>query len=40
MSRAHNPFGDGKASLRIRDILLAEAKTQSKPSSERLRHAS
>lgn len=40
MSRAHNPFGDGKASLRIRDILIAEATSRKHPALERLRHAS
>jgi UDP-N-acetylglucosamine 2-epimerase (non-hydrolysing) len=38
MSRAHNPFGDGKASQRIRDILKSEAN--SKSASEALRYAS
>jgi UDP-N-acetylglucosamine 2-epimerase (non-hydrolysing) len=38
MSRAHNPFGDGKASHRIRDILRAESKTLN--SLEKLRYAS
>ncbi len=39
MSRAHNPFGDGKASQRIRDILKSEAKKlNSAP--ETLRYAS
>ncbi len=40
MSRAHNPFGDGKASLRIRGILKAEALAMPDPQLERLRHAS
>ncbi len=40
MSRAHNPFGDGKASQRIRDILLAKAAPHQQPASETLRHAS
>ncbi len=40
MSRAHNPFGDGKASLRIRDILKAQAKSVETAPLERLRHAS
>ena len=40
MSRAHNPFGDGKAASRIRDILTAEAKSRKQPAVERLRHAS
>ena len=40
MSRAHNPFGDGKAASRIRDILTAEAKSRKQPAMERLRHAS
>jgi UDP-N-acetylglucosamine 2-epimerase (non-hydrolysing) len=40
MSRAHNPFGDGKASLRIRDILAAEASSRKQPGLEKLRHAS
>lgn len=40
MSRAHNPFGDGKAALRIRDILKAEASTKTNALPETLRHAS
>ncbi len=40
MSRAHNPFGDGKASQRIRDILKSEAKSQKAFSPEALRYAS
>lgn len=40
MSRAHNPFGDGKAALRIRDILKAEADSRLATPVERLRHAS
>jgi UDP-N-acetylglucosamine 2-epimerase (non-hydrolysing) len=40
MSRAHNPFGDGKASLRIRDILKAEASAKNNYVPETLRHAS
>ena len=40
MSRAHNPFGDGKASLRIRGILKAEASSTKTSQLERLRHAS
>jgi UDP-N-acetylglucosamine 2-epimerase (non-hydrolysing) len=40
MSRAHNPFGDGQASLRIRDLLKAEANSQNKTALETLRHAS
>jgi UDP-N-acetylglucosamine 2-epimerase (non-hydrolysing) len=39
MSRAHNPFGDGKAASRICAILTAETKSQH-PRAERLRHAS
>ncbi|MDT8858147.1 UDP-N-acetylglucosamine 2-epimerase (non-hydrolyzing) [Paracoccaceae bacterium Fryx2] len=30
MARAHNPYGDGKAALRIRDAILAHAKTLSR----------
>lgn len=40
MSRAHNPFGDGKAASRICEILAAEAKSHQHPAAERLRHAS
>lgn len=40
MSRAHNPFGDGTAALRIRDILKAEAKSHQRSAAETLRHAS
>jgi UDP-N-acetylglucosamine 2-epimerase (non-hydrolysing) len=40
MSRAHNPFGDGTAALRIRDILAAEARSHKHSSAETLRHAS
>jgi UDP-N-acetylglucosamine 2-epimerase (non-hydrolysing) len=40
LSRAHNPFGDGKASIRIRDILKAEATKTLSPALESLRHAS
>jgi UDP-N-acetylglucosamine 2-epimerase (non-hydrolysing) len=40
MSRAHNPFGDGKAALRIRDILKAEDSTKTNALPETLRHAS
>lgn len=40
MSRAHNPFGDGRAALRIRDILKTEAKTKTNALPETLRHAS
>jgi UDP-N-acetylglucosamine 2-epimerase (non-hydrolysing) len=40
MSRAHNPFGDGAAALRIRDILKAEATSHKRPAAETLRHAS
>jgi UDP-N-acetylglucosamine 2-epimerase (non-hydrolysing) len=40
MSQAHNPFGDGKASLRIRDILRSEATTAKSYEGERFRHAS
>jgi UDP-N-acetylglucosamine 2-epimerase (non-hydrolysing) len=40
MSRAHNPFGDGKASLRIRGILKTEAASANTSQLERLRHAS
>jgi UDP-N-acetylglucosamine 2-epimerase (non-hydrolysing) len=39
MSRAHNPFGDGKASQRIRDILKSQIKPQAF-SPEALRYAS
>lgn len=37
MSRAHNPFGDGKASQRIIDILTKEALINSNPE---MKHAS
>jgi len=40
MSRAHNPFGDGKASQRIRDILKSQTKSADKPALESLRYAS
>lgn len=30
MSGAHNPYGDGKAALRIRDILVRECSTRSR----------
>jgi UDP-N-acetylglucosamine 2-epimerase len=40
MSHAHNPFGDGKASLRIRDILRAQATSAKSYERERFRHAS
>lgn len=40
MSRAHNPFGDGQASRRIRDILVREAGHYSRHKSETARHAS
>jgi UDP-N-acetylglucosamine 2-epimerase (non-hydrolysing) len=40
MSRAHNPFGDGKAALRIRDLLRAEAVPAASNPVETLRHAS
>lgn len=40
MSRAHNPFGDGKAALRIRDILRAEVLSAAPKRLETLRHAS
>jgi UDP-N-acetylglucosamine 2-epimerase (non-hydrolysing) len=40
MSRAHNPFGDGKAALKIRDILRAEAQPAATTRLESLRHAS
>jgi UDP-N-acetylglucosamine 2-epimerase (non-hydrolysing) len=40
MSRAHNPFGDGKASQRIRDILRSQANSQTTSAMETLRHAS
>jgi UDP-N-acetylglucosamine 2-epimerase len=37
MSRAHNPFGDGRASQRIIDILTREAALNPGPE---LKHAS
>ncbi|HEY7647259.1 MAG TPA: UDP-N-acetylglucosamine 2-epimerase, partial [Hyphomicrobiales bacterium] len=40
MSRAHNPFGDGRAALRIRDILKTETKRKTNALPETLRHAS
>lgn len=40
MSRAHNPFGDGKASQRIRDILRSQVSVHHSPAMETLRHAS
>jgi UDP-N-acetylglucosamine 2-epimerase (non-hydrolysing) len=40
MSRAHNPFGDGRASRRIIDILAKEAKVPSHSEEEVLCHAS
>jgi UDP-N-acetylglucosamine 2-epimerase len=40
MSRAHNPFGDGKASQRIRDILKREAQMLKQTSLETFRYAS
>ncbi len=40
MSRAHNPFGDGRASLRICNILKSEAGFANSGEKETLRHAS
>jgi UDP-N-acetylglucosamine 2-epimerase (non-hydrolysing) len=40
MSRAHNPFGDGRASRRILETLAKEARLSSVPEKELLRHAS
>lgn len=40
MSHAHNPFGDGQASRRIRDILIHEAGNYSRQKPEITRHAS
>jgi UDP-N-acetylglucosamine 2-epimerase (non-hydrolysing) len=40
MSRAHNPFGDGKASHHIRDILKSKLQHQADYELGRLRHAS
>ena len=40
MSRAHNPFGDGKASARISEILRAEARSTMSEDLKEFRHAS
>jgi UDP-N-acetylglucosamine 2-epimerase (non-hydrolysing) len=40
MSRAHNPFGDGKASQKIRDILKSKRQHQADYELGQLRHAS
>ncbi len=40
MSRAHNPFGDGRASRRITDILVKEARQAACGEEEALRYAS